>query len=160
MSFGNGLFLVLRSHKASWTSSQLVKRGSLAGTNANAAPQITAGFEGSFAAWNWTPRLLYRVSIFSDYVNYKIYVRVLALLPSTHFGPLYPGIPASRSPHQYCVPEFSYEALKVHLLHFQFCHITENRVRREKPKVYFYQFLFIQTTMTFQKHIFKNKNCR
>jgi hypothetical protein len=67
-----------------------------------------------------------------EWASYKIYIRVLALLPSTEFGPLYLGIPADRSPHNYCVPELPHKALKLHLLHFQVCHVTENPVSGRK----------------------------
>jgi len=49
-------------------------------------------------------------------VSYKIYIRILALLPSTEFGPLYLGIRAVRFPHNYCAPELSHTTLTLRLL--------------------------------------------
>jgi hypothetical protein len=83
-----------------------------------------------------------------EQVSDKNYIRLLALLPSTEFGPLYLGTPADRSPHNYCVPELSHKALKLHLLHFKVCHVTENPVSgRKNSEVHFNSFF-----------IYKNNN--
>lgn len=103
------------------------KLGSLAGTNAYAAPQSVLvpkdrlpletdppGYETRFL-----PSQSFRKPVrLCERVSYKIYIRELAMLPSTELGPVYLRIAAYRSTHHYSIPHFSHKAFKLHLLHF------------------------------------------